>query len=869
MRIILILLMLPVVTWNTALAAVSVHKDVSATNTLVFRDYNGTSDANVSYSPPATPPSQSLANGTSTWTYAAVVADAKIIYNDGAGTWVHAAYPWARFRFMQNRTTGGDAQYWENPARGGEGSNLGTAAALTEATRDVPNPNPDGTGYRIDPIWNNTQTGDWFTLDYVLTDTFETLGFGEWDTVGDVQGWATPNITGVTVTNSTIAGTGNGDAQVHCGTQQFDADAYKFVEIRMKGSGTTPQLFWALGGGYVGSQVVGLGANDGQWHTYLLDFTQEATWTGANMRLRIDPVSGGGPTFEVDYIRVRKGAYGLDNYFTEAVDTDWNTVGNWSLARVPANGDQPTITGYTAVVSTAVPGVGTTTIGSGGTVRVTAGGSLTVDGNVLVGSGGAGTLTADGGALSWSGLLQAQANNGSINVSGQSATVTCTRNDGAAGIEIQNGASLSFVMGATGVSPLTLSGNGKAALTASSILTVDGSAYTGGTGTIALVTHNGYTGAGTFGTITLTGFGGLAGAIEYAANAINLVLGYDDTVAIDNPSFEIDTLPGVGYGSITSWTFSGTGGGRGVNPAEGGSPFANNGAIPDRAKVAFIQGPGGINQTLNGLDTNSTYWLQFWYNARTHAGATDPQVRAEFAGAVLMDWTDNPPVGGANPYHYTNTVFTPAARNGTLTLSSRNTGGDQTSLFDAICIVRRDAFQHPIINPSFEASGTPPGDGAIPENIAGWTKVGTGSFGVNDQSLPFHDNGLNPDGGHIAFIKNTPTVAEYLRQDLTNLIPGQRYQLSYAYNLRAWNTGPTVMTVSVGTTTLFNDSITSVAGANDYSVPFSTTSHVFTTTAATATLSFGTPPLPQDRSILLDDVRLLAIPDLGTLFILH
>jgi hypothetical protein len=851
-------------------AAPVVTVDSGATNTLVFRDYNGTSDANVTYNP-APAPSQAMANGTSTWTYAAALGDPKIIYNDGAGAWDHAAYPWTRFRFVQSRTTGGTAQYWENPARGGEGSSLGTAAALTEVTKDVPNATPDGTGYRIDPF-SDTQIGDWFTLDYVLVDTYETLGRGEWDLVGDQQGWNLVNIANNwSVTNSVFSGTcTNGpayDAQIVL-TQSFDGNQFKYIEIRMKYSGSEPDLFWRQNtNSYHGSRRVDFGAGVGQWHTYLIDFTDEPMWANTTF-LRLDPTQGAGHTFELDYVRVRKGAYGIGNHFTEAVTTDWNTAGNWSQARVPANGDQPTVTGHTAVVSAAVPGVGETTIGNGGTVQVTAGGSLTVAGDVSVGSGGAGSLTIDGGAFSWSGRLWSLANNGSVTISGTSATVTGTRNDGGAGIEIQNNASLNFVMGATAVSPLTLSGNAKAAIAGSSILTVDGSAYTGGTGTIALVTHNGYAGVGTFGTVTITGFGGITGSVEYAANAVNLVLAYADVVPIANPSFEVDS--GVhawpGYGTITSWAFAGMGGAAGVNPSDAGSPFADNGAMPDRTAVAFIQNDGSISQTLNGLDTNSTYWLQFWYNARN---ANTPELKVEFAGTTVIDWAAHASVGGATPYNYTNVVFTPASPNGLLTLHSRTPGGDNTTLFDAVCMVRRDAFQHPIMNPSFEASGTPGGAGAIPENIAGWTKVGSGSFGVNDQSLPFYDNGLNPGGNHIAFIKTTPTVAQYLRQELTGLIPGQQYELSYAYNLRAWNTGPTVMTVSIGATTLFNGSITSVAGENDYTVPFSTANHEFTASASTATLSFGTPALAQDRSILLDDVRLTAIPEQGTLFILR
>lgn len=855
----------------TTRAAPVVTVDPVSTNTLIFRDYNGTSDSGVSYNP-APAPSQSLANGTSAWSYAAAVGDPKIIYNDGAGAWDHAVFPWARFRFQQSRTTGGAVQYWENPARGGEGSSLGTAAALTEVSRDTPNPAPDGTGFRIDPF-AGTQIGDAFWLDYVLLDTFETLGFAEWDAVGDPQGWTTPNVSGVTVTNSAISGTAaTGDAQVTSGTQQFDADVYNYVEIRMKGSAGPIQLFWALNGAYTGGQAVGLGVNDGQWHTYVLDFTQEGTWTGTNMRLRLDPNNDVGQTFEIDYIRIRKNAYGVGNTFTGTVNTDWNTAGNWSLARVPANGDQPVVTGHTAVVSANVPGVGATTIGNGGNVQVTAGGSLTVDGDISVGSAGAGSLTVDGGALNWSGKLWSLSGNGAITISGTSATVTGTRNDGAGGIEIQNGASLNFVMGTAGVSPVTLSGNALAALAASSVLTVDGSAYAGATGKVTLITHNGYAGVGTFSTVTITGFGGMTGAVEYAAGAVNLVLSYRDAVPVANPSFEIDALalPAPGYGAITSWAWAGLGN-RGVNPAAGGgAAFANNGAVPDRKAVAFIQGgPGGISQTLNGLDTNSTYWLQLWYNARTHAEPTDPQVKVEFAGAVVMDWTDNAPVGGANPYHYTNIVFTPAAHGGALTLSSRNTSGDQTSLFDAICVVRRDEYQVPIKNPGFEASGTPGWPGYISnsgERIAGWTMLGGDNIGINDQSLPFYDNGQNPDGSYVCLLQRG---VKSISQQVNGLVPGQEYELSYAFNARGDINEHAHLKVTVGAFTVQDSDVPRVTVPGDYSVPFHTTNFSFTANASSMTLKFESTRNDADNTALVDDVRLAAIPSQGTLFILR
>ena len=110
--------------------------------------------------------------------------------------------------------------------------------------------------------------------------------------------------------NSVLSGTssGNGDSQI-AGGPGFNAANFNFVEIRLKTSGTNAQLFWADGAGFVGSQVVDLGVGDGAFHTYLLDFSNEPTWTGANMSVRLDPVTAQvGSTFELDYIRASTGA---------------------------------------------------------------------------------------------------------------------------------------------------------------------------------------------------------------------------------------------------------------------------------------------------------------------------------------------------------------------------------------------------------------------------------------------------------------------------------------------------------------------------------------------------------------------------------
>ncbi|MGC8744958.1 MAG: immunoglobulin domain-containing protein [Verrucomicrobiia bacterium] len=102
-------------------------------------------------------------------------------------------------------------------------------------------------------------------------------------------------------------------------------------------------------------------------------------------------------------------------------------------------------------------------------------------------------------------------------------------------------------------------------------------------------------------------------------------------LALVNPSFESDnftTFPGYisGNSPITGWTASNPDR-AGINPANG-SPFANNGIIPDGTKVAFIQGDGcSLEQTVNGLVPGRTYYIKFWENSRATYPAPNLEVR--------------------------------------------------------------------------------------------------------------------------------------------------------------------------------------------------------------------------------------------------
>jgi hypothetical protein len=78
------------------------------------------------------------------------------------------------------------------------------------------------------------------------------------------------------------------------------------------------------------------------------------------------------------------------------------------------------------------------------------------------------------------------------------------------------------------------------------------------------------------------------------------------TQFVRNPSFELDAVPsGVGYGSITAWDSNTAL--SGLNRAA--MPFLDNGAVPDAAQVAFVQGNGTLSQPVAGLVPGNGYWL--------------------------------------------------------------------------------------------------------------------------------------------------------------------------------------------------------------------------------------------------------------------
>ncbi|PYK01826.1 MAG: hypothetical protein DME23_03235 [Verrucomicrobia bacterium] len=319
------------------------------------------------------------------------------------------------------------------------------------------------------------------------------------------------------------------------------------------------------------------------------------------------------------------------------------------------------------------------------------------------------------------------------------------------------------------------------------------------------------------------------------------------TAFVRNPSFESSPAPaGLGYGSILAWTTPASG--AGLNTVAG--PFQDNGVIPDRKQVAFIQNSGTISQQIFGLSPGKKYWLQFYYNARNCCGGTNG-LTVRFDGKNLVTVPQITPVLEQNSYYFQHLELSPTNATGLLEFVA-TASGDATLLLDAITIVQRDAGEIVIKNPSFEASGTPANVGYIqPDNIAGWDAGGVGR-GVNINGAgPFTDNGLASDQDLVLFLQGKTTLVS---QNITGLNAGQQYTLIFDVNARnCCVVEPSSYRASFDDTPLVEEEITPVgAGA-----PFITRNVLFKPTASEGVLKFENTTASGDHTILLDNVRIV------------
>ncbi len=159
-----------------------------------------------------------------------------------------------------------------------------------------------------------------------------------------------------------------------------------------------------------------------------------------------------------------------------------------------------------------------------------------------------------------------------------------------------------------------------------------------------------------------------------------------------NGSFEIDPVftnfPGYSSGNMPISGWNTTNSSRtGLNPGSTFTPFADNGAIPDGQRVAFIQSNGGpttLSQDLTGLEAGQHYLVTYRENARNGNVA---KATVTLGGETVVATHNVAPVGGTNPYRYVGSSIHQAAGS-TATLGfSNDTATDNTLLIDNVQVV--------------------------------------------------------------------------------------------------------------------------------------------------------------------------------------
>lgn len=308
------------------------------------------------------------------------------------------------------------------------------------------------------------------------------------------------------------------------------------------------------------------------------------------------------------------------------------------------------------------------------------------------------------------------------------------------------------------------------------------------------------------------------------------------TALVANSSFESNyNTAWPHYSSVDAWA-----GGSGVNQGDG--PFHDNGLVPDRARIVFMQGNQVMRQTVTGLTPGKQYWVQLRYNIRNCCGDKTVGMTVRFDGTDLGTVENITAVGGTEPYRSRNFTFTPAADTGVLEIASVVTG-DGTLLIDAVTIVQRDDGNVVVQNPSFEASGTLPQPGIIApaERISGWTAEG--NAGVDAGGGAYADNGAIPNQDLVAFIRGPGALS----QSLTGLAPGQTYKVTFWFN--AGSAGATHIIATADSAVLLDVDVTPVGVGK----AFHKASTTFVASTPGVTLRFeqtGADP----ATLLLDDI---------------
>lgn len=176
------------------------------------------------------------------------------------------------------------------------------------------------------------------------------------------------------------------------------------------------------------------------------------------------------------------------------------------------------------------------------------------------------------------------------------------------------------------------------------------------------------------------------------------------------------------------------------------------------------------------------------------------------------------------------------------------------------------ASAHTIENFSFESPEVPSYAYIVP---VGWAATGGGTIGggsngvgLSDNTGPFANNGVIPDGVQVAFLQTDGSAPTTLAQTITGLTPGDQYVISFYDNSRAYANNP-ILDVSFGGQAITaSQDIAPVGDSNPYNF---ITGTAYTATGTSADLIFAASiPTSGDAAALIDAVTIKDISPHGS-----
>lgn len=279
----------------------------------------------------------------------------------------------------------------------------------------------------------------------------------------------------------------------------------------------------------------------------------------------------------------------------------------------------------------------------------------------------------------------------------------------------------------------------------------------------------------------------------------------------ENPSFEANSFtvfPGYvsGNGPIVGWTAVG---GAGLNPASG-SPFADNGTIPNGSQVAFIQNgaDASLSTVIPNLTIGQAYKVNFRVNARS---GNTPNLKVDIDGNNIIS-TAITPVTGSNPYKYFAFDFTATATSQTLRLRN-DAGGDNTVVLDDFSIApRTSGWSYAAWNDdatsgvdgsrpythayNFGSTAGTTINGVAFTGIGGANPAVAGQFATTGLGATFANDGNNVTGGSRTLANDFVYNGFPATITINNLIVGGEY-IATIYSV-GWEDGTRAATFNVG-----------------------------------------------------------------------